>query len=168
MGQAGGGHLVFPPASASPTERLNVALRVLRDKRALYITPDLPRKAEEGVPVTLWDRVVHFPIGVMIMAMRTGAPVVFSTWFYREGLYHVQFTEPHVLMRRAGRQQEAHKGMLAFASIMDRHLRSYPDMWWNWLDKRWTRIVDDRIPCLLQCLASPRGHPEDRARRHTR
>ena len=125
----------------SPTERLNVAMRVLREKRASYVTPDLPRKAAEGVPVTLWDRIVYFPIGVMIMAIRTGAPVVFSTWFYRDGLYHVHFTEPRILPRHASRQQAAHRGMLAFSLIMDQHLRAYPEMWWNWLDKRWTRIL---------------------------
>lgn len=141
MGQAGGGHLVFPSANGSPAERLNVAMRVLRQKRALYVTPDLPRKASEGVPVTLWDRVVYFPTGVMIMAIRTGAPIVFSTWFYRDGLYHVRFTEPRVLARRGSRKHQAHEGMLAFARIMDRHLRKFPEMWWNWLDKRWTRIL---------------------------
>ncbi|GAF89780.1 unnamed protein product, partial [marine sediment metagenome] len=141
MGQAGGGHLVFPSDNASPAERLNVAMQVLRQKRALYVTPDLPRHADKGVPVTLWDRVVYFPTGVMIMALRTGAPVVFSTWFYRDGVYHVRFAEPRVLARRSDRQREAHEGMIAFARIMDQHLHEFPEMWWNWLDKRWTRIL---------------------------
>jgi len=141
MGKAGGGHLVCPQANTSPTERLNVAMRVLRQKRALYVTPDLPRKASEGVPVTLWGRVVYFPIGVMIMAIRTGAAVIVSTWYYNDGLYHVHFTEPYVLERHGDRQSQAREGMLTFARIMDQHLHAYPEMWWNWLDKRWTRIL---------------------------
>jgi lauroyl/myristoyl acyltransferase len=141
MGQAGGGHLVFPPANGSPAERINVAMGVLRQKRALYVTPDVPRKASEGVPVTIWDRIVYFPTGVMIMAMRTGAPVVFSTWFYRHGQYHVRFAAPLALAREGDRQRRAHDAIVAFARMMDQHLRGFPEMWWNWLDKRWTRIL---------------------------
>lgn len=144
MGKAGGGHLVCPQAHTSPTERLNVAMRVLRERRALYVTPDLPRKASEGVPVTLWGRLVYFPIGVMIMALRTGAPIVLSTWYYRDGIYHVHFSKPYVLERHGDRQSQARNGMLTFARIMDQHLHAYPEMWWNWLDKRWTRILRSR------------------------
>jgi hypothetical protein len=31
--------------------------------------------------------------------------------------------------------------MIAFAQMMDQHLHAFPDMWWNWLDKRWNRIL---------------------------
>lgn len=144
MGQAGGGDLVFPPANSSPAGRLNVALNVLRRRRALYVTPDLPRKANEGVPVTIWNRTVYFPTGVMIMAMRTGSPAVVATWFFHDGHYHVRFGEPMELARRGDRQHRAHQAMLAFAKTMDRHLHEHPEMWWNWLDKRWTRILRRR------------------------
>jgi lauroyl/myristoyl acyltransferase len=140
VGQAGGGHLVFPPAGGSSAERLNVAMNVLRERRALFVTPDLPRKRDEGVPVTIWNRTVYFPPGVMIMAMRTGAAVVLATWFFQDDRYHVHFEAPMLLSRR-NRREQAHEAMLAFARTMDDHLRAHPDMWWNWLDKRWTRIL---------------------------
>ena len=169
VGQAGGGELVFPPANGSPAERLNVAMSVLRRRRALYVTPDLPRKANQGVPVTIWNRTVYFPTGVMIMAMRTGSPTVVSTWFFHDGQYHVRFGEPMEVSRRGDRQHHAHQAMLAFAKTMDQHLHEHPEMWWNWLDKRWTRILrrsadsqdsatmmhgeDDAAPA--QCMLSP-------------
>ena len=143
-GQAAGGDLVFPPPNGSPAQRLNVAMAVLRKQRALYVTPDLPRKANEGVPVTVWNRTVYFPTGVMIMAMRTGSPTVVATWFFRDGHYHVRFGEPMEISRHGDRQHHAHQAMLAFAKTMDQHLHEHPGMWWNWLDKRWTRILRRR------------------------
>jgi len=141
VGAAGGGHLVFPPADASPAARLNVALGVLREGRALYVTPDLPRKPSEGVPVTVWGRRVYFPTGVMIMALRTGAAVVFAHWLYRDEQYHVRFAAPFWLERRGDRMSQAQHAMVAFGHAMDAHCRQHPDMWWNWPDKRWTRVL---------------------------
>jgi lauroyl/myristoyl acyltransferase len=83
MGQAGGGDLVFPPLNAPPAQRLNVAISILRKRRALYVTPDLPRKANQGVPVTIWNRTVYFPTGVTVMAMRTGSPMYRNVVFPR-------------------------------------------------------------------------------------
>jgi lauroyl/myristoyl acyltransferase len=140
-GQAGGGHLVFPPAGGTPAARLTVALGVLREGRALYVTPDLSRKPDEGVPVSIWNRTAYFPAGVMIMALRTGAAVVLAKWFYRGECYHVRFDAPFWLQRRGNRTDRVQQAMTAFATMMDRHLRRYPEMWWNWLDKRWTRIL---------------------------
>jgi len=160
VGQAGGGDLVFPPAKGSRAERLNVAMGVLRKRRALYVTPDLPRKANQGVPVTIWNRTVYFPTGVMIMAMRTGSPTVVATWFLHDGRYHVRFGEPMEISRRGDRQQHAHQAMLAFAKTMDQHLHEHPEMWWNWLDKRWTRIL--RRPTDSQSTAAM-THAEDDA-----
>lgn len=144
IGHAGGGHLVYPPINASPMQRLTVAMGILRAKRALYITPDLPRKPDEGVPVTIFGRTVYFPIGVVIMAMRTKAPVVFATWHYEDGLYHGSFHPPLDFSPRGDRERRAASGMAEFARLMDERLQEHPEMWWNWLDKRWTRILRSR------------------------
>jgi hypothetical protein len=34
--------------------------------------------------------------------------------------------------------------MAEFARLMDEQLHEHPEMWWNWLDKRWTRILRSR------------------------
>ena len=144
IGRAGGGHLVHPPAGATRFERLAVAIRVLREGRTLFITPDLPRKPDQGVPVTILNRTVHFPTGVPIMAMRTGAPIVIVLWCYRDGLYHVRCHEPMDFSARGKRQHRATAAVRKFAGLMDECIRQQPEMWWNWLDKRWTRIIRNK------------------------
>jgi lauroyl/myristoyl acyltransferase len=142
MGRAGGGHLIHPPANASSVEELMTTLRILRQGRALFITPDVPRKPNQGVPVTIFGRTVYLPTGVMIMAMRSGAPIVIATWHcLPDGIYHVHLHEPMDFSARGNRQARAAAGMRHFAQIMDDFLHIHPEMWWNWLDKRWSRIL---------------------------
>ena len=136
--------MVYPPADASPMQRMTVAMGILRAKRVLYITPDLPRKPDEGVPVTIFGRRVYFPAGVIIMAMRTKAPVVFAAWHYEEGLYQVHFHPPLDFSGRGDRERRAAAGMAEFGRLVDKQLHEHPEMWWNWLDKRWTRILRRR------------------------
>ncbi len=141
IGRAGGGHLVYPPAHATRSERLGVAMRILRQGRVLYITPDVPRKPDQGVPVRILGRLVHFPTGAVIMAMRTGVPIVPVVWHHHGGLYRIRCHEPMEFTGRGDRKRRAAAGMRKFAELMDNCLRQYPEMWWNWLDKRWTAII---------------------------
>ncbi len=138
IGQAGGGHLVYPPANATRAQRLNVALQILRERRMLYLTPDLLRKPDKGTPVTIFGRDVYFPTGVPIMAMRTGALVVMVFWHYHDGQYHIRFHEAMDFSGRGDRRRRAAECMSRFAKLMDECLREQPELWWNWLDKRWT------------------------------
>ncbi len=141
IGQAGTGHLVYPPANASPSQRLGVAMGVLREGRMLFITPDLPRKPSEGVAVRIMSRTVYFPAGMIIMSMRTGAPIVPTLWHYQDGRYHVRCCEPLTFSSRGNRRARAAAGVRKFAELMDEFLHEHPEMWWNWLDKRWTAII---------------------------
>jgi lauroyl/myristoyl acyltransferase len=141
IGRAGGGELIHPPTDGSRLERLMVAMKVLREGRALYVTPDLPRPPDDGVPVTILGRTVHFPTGVMVMAMRTGAAVVMCRWRYEGGRYRLYFAEPIDLAGRGDRARRIAGGMAQFAAMMDASIRAQPELWWNWLDKRWTRIL---------------------------
>ena len=107
----------------------------------LFMTPDLPRKPSEGVAVSILGRRVFFPTGMIIMAMRTGAPIVPALWHREDGVYRVRCFEPMTFNGRGDRRRRAAAGVRKFAELMDRFLRRHPDMWWNWLDKRWTAII---------------------------
>jgi lauroyl/myristoyl acyltransferase len=141
VGIAGNGHLVAPPPGATKAQRLKVALDVLRQGKMLFITPDTPRKPTEGVRVTVFDRTVHFPTGVFVMSLRTGAPVVPVVWHWNGNAYGLRYGEPIELSRGGGMKEKAERAMRHWAATVDAFLRGHPEMWWNWLDKRWTRII---------------------------
>ena len=141
IGRAGGGNLVYPPDNTTKIQRLQVAIEVFRQGKMLFITPDTPRKAQEGVPVTLFNRTAFFPIGIFIMSLRTGAPVVPTFWHWNSGTYNIRYGEPIELTRNKPLKSQAQKAMVKWAETIDLFLHEHPEMWWNWLDKRWTRII---------------------------
>lgn len=143
VGLAGEGHLVAPPPGATRAQRLQVAIDTLRQGRVLFITPDTPRKSYEGVPVTIFGREVYFPTGVFVMSLRTGAPVVPTYWYWDGGAYHIRYEEPIELTRGRPLKQQTEDATRAWARRVDEILHEHPQMWWNWLDKRWTRILRD-------------------------
>ncbi len=141
IGLAGKGHLVYPPAGASKSQRLKIAIDLLREGRLMYIAADTPRKPHEGAPVTLFGRTVHFPTGVYVMSLRTGAPVVPVVWHWEDAAYHIRYGQPITLARGRNLKKQAADATRKWAESVDEFLHEHPEMWWNWLDKRWTRIL---------------------------
>ncbi|MFC1738346.1 lysophospholipid acyltransferase family protein [Planctomycetota bacterium] len=141
IGKAGGGELIYPPNGTSKAQRLQVAIDVLRQGKMLFIAPDTPRKPHEGIPVTIFDRKAYFPTGVFIMSLRTGAPIVPGTWHWEGGKYHIHYDKPIELTRGGDLKRKAVIATQKWAEGVDSYLHKHPEMWWNWLDKRWTRII---------------------------
>ena len=141
LGKAGDGELVYPPVGATRAQKLQVAIDVLRQGKMLFIAPDTPRKSHQGIPVTIFDRTAYFPTGVFIMSLRTGAPVVPVTWHWEQDKYHIHYDSPIELTRGGDLRKKAETATLKWAQSIDSYLHKHPEMWWNWLDKRWTRII---------------------------
>jgi len=141
VGIAGEGHLVYPPPGASKPQRLRIAMDVLRQGRMLFVTPDTPRKPHQGVPVRIFGRTAYFPTGVFAMSLRTGAPVVPVVWHWEGGLYHIRYGPPIEPAGTGRIKQRLAEATRRWAAGVDEFLHAHPEMWWNWLDKRWTRIL---------------------------
>ena len=129
---------MYPPRGASRSRRLQVAIDVLCQGRLLFITPDTPRKNDDGVAVTILEREVYFPTGVFVMSLRTGVTVVPTVWHWDGGAYHIRYGQPIELKRRGGLKPQAEVATKKWAQSIDAFLHEHPEMWWNWLDKRWT------------------------------
>ncbi|MBI5725325.1 MAG: lysophospholipid acyltransferase family protein [Planctomycetes bacterium] len=134
-------HFVYTERDAEKRDRLAVSIQALREKRLLYVTADTPRKSHEGVEVSILGKKTYFPTGVFIMSLRTGAPVVPAWWVWKDGKYRISFDEPIILPRGGGITQKVEAATKEWAGRIDRFLREHPEMWWNWMDKRWMRIM---------------------------
>jgi lauroyl/myristoyl acyltransferase len=141
IGRAGEGDLVYPPKAATKAQRLQVAIDVLRRGKMLFITPDTPRKPRDGTAVTIFGRTVFFPTGVFVMSLRTGAPVVPVVWHWDGQAYRVRYGQPIELNRGGDLKRRAAAATRKWAESVDAFLQEHPEMWWNWLDKRWMRIL---------------------------
>lgn len=143
IGDAGNGELIYPPEGATKSQRLKVAIDIVRRGKMMFICADTPRKPDDGVPVTIYGRTAYFPTGVFIMSLRTGAPVVPVIWHWENGQYHIRYDNPIELSRGGDLKRKAAAATQKWAQTVDSYLHKHPEMWWNWLDKRWTRILRD-------------------------
>lgn len=141
VGRAGNGELIYPPKGGTRSQRLQVAVNVLRQGRMVFLAADTPRKPDKGVPVNILGHRAYFPTGVFVMSLRTGAPVVPAWWYWKDGIYHIHYSEPIELQRGGDLKAKAKAATQKWAEDIDKFLRKYPEMWWNWLDKRWTNIL---------------------------
>jgi len=134
--------VIYRPESSNRDEKLQPVIDVLRQGKMLFITPDTPRKQHEGVAVSILGKTAYFPAGAFVMSMRTGSPVVPVWWRWEQDCCKIHFSEPIELSRGGGRiRDKAEEGMKQWSCQLDTFIRAYPEMWWNWLDKRWTHII---------------------------
>jgi len=146
IAKAGKAELVYPPDNCTKAKRLQVAIDVLRQGKMLFLTPDTPKKPDKGVPVQIFGKTAYFPTGVFVMSLRTGAPVVPVWWHWQDGVYHIRYTEPIELQRGGQLQQKITAATRQWAEDVDSFIRKHPEMWWNWLDKRWSNIICNGHP----------------------
>jgi lauroyl/myristoyl acyltransferase len=156
IGDAGDGELIYPPEGATKAQRLQVAINIIRQGKMMFICADTPRKSDAGVPVTIYGRTAYFPTGVFIMSLRTGAPVVPVTWHWENNQYHIHYDKPIELTRGGNLKRKAAAATQKWAQAVDSYLHKHPEMWWNWLDKRWTRILrgDKRLINKIKAIGS--------------
>jgi lauroyl/myristoyl acyltransferase len=137
----------FRPRNGSMVRDLGAVLGVLRRGELLGITPDVLTSRGSGVPVAMFGRTVPLYPGMILLAMRTGAPIVTASgrWFTdprapgRERA-RVVFSEPLELPRRGDREVAVRDGLQKWCSVFETDLRRSPADWLFWLDKAWTKV----------------------------
>jgi lauroyl/myristoyl acyltransferase len=116
-------------------------IRLLRRGQVLAITPDLVVPANRGVPVAMFGREVHLLPGVVVLAMRAGAPVV-TAFADRSGpRFRVTFSEPAHFVPSRDHDRGMRRGMQTWCDALETYLKQSPENWMFWLDKRWTMAL---------------------------
>ena len=144
--RASGVGWISEPASASGSlGRLGRMAAALRAGQVLFITPDLPRKRGDGTPVRFFDREIYLPTGFALLALRSGAPLFTLVALPAGGRQRLILRGPFVTDKiergRIARQVGVHQRLQWFTSEFERFLKAYPELWYLWGDKRWTRLL---------------------------
>jgi KDO2-lipid IV(A) lauroyltransferase len=110
----------------------------------LFITPDLPQKREDGVPMRFFDREIYLPAGPALLAERTGAPLYLLSAAPSGSKQRLMVDGP-CEVGAVGRGRDARRAAVQqrlqwFATGFERFLTRQPEMWYLWGDKRWTRL----------------------------
>jgi KDO2-lipid IV(A) lauroyltransferase len=144
--------IVMRPRRGSLAGDMAAALRVLRSRHLLGITPDVLVARTSGMPVTLFGRTVSLSPGMILLAMRSGAPLVTvgGQWFTdpsapaRERA-RVTFSEPLELPKGGDREAALRDGLQRWCEQFEAYLRRSPADWQFWLDKTWSRVLRQPI-----------------------
>jgi KDO2-lipid IV(A) lauroyltransferase len=112
------------------TDAAQRGLRQLRQGGLLGILGDR-EFSTHGLPVSLCGRHVVFPRGPAILSLRSGVPAI-PIFLIREGPWKFRLcVEPPMWPTTGGghRERAIHQLTQAFAQILERYLRHFPDQW---------------------------------------
>ncbi len=142
---ASGVQWIAEPAGASgPLGRLGRMAAALHAGQVLFITPDLPQKEADGVPVRLFNRTVFLPGGAGLLALRSGAEMFMLTAQPAGTRQRLIVDGPAAVepapRGKIARQRAVQEYLQFFATRFEEFLRRSPALWYLWGDKRWTRL----------------------------
>jgi KDO2-lipid IV(A) lauroyltransferase len=92
---------------------------------------------QEGIFVDFFGELACTNVGMALLALKTGAPVVpaFNTR-QADGRYRVVFEPELQLIRTGDKDRDVEKNTELFTQVIERYIRENPDHWF-WLHQRW-------------------------------
>ena len=102
----------------------------------------------KGLPVQMFGRQVTLSPGMVMLAMRAGAPLVtpLAKWLdaepgQRGARIRMWFSEPIEYSISGDRERTLRDGLQAWCRYVEDYFRREPENWMFWLDKRWGRAL---------------------------
>jgi lauroyl/myristoyl acyltransferase len=119
------------PSSDKPVEFAVCTFNALRAGELVAFQGDRDPD-RKGVMVEFFGRKAYFPTGPVILAMKTGAPLVPAfTIMGKNGLYH-PVAEPEVELVSSGDfDKDVEDNVSKVAKIIEKYVRKYPAQWFN-------------------------------------
>jgi KDO2-lipid IV(A) lauroyltransferase len=112
-------------------------LNLLKEGKVVGVLLDQNVAWQEGVFVDFFGELACTNIGMALLALRTGAPVLPAFSIRQEdGRYRV-IIEPEIPLIRSGdKEADVERNTELFTRVIERYVREYPDHWF-WLHQRW-------------------------------
>jgi KDO2-lipid IV(A) lauroyltransferase len=112
-------------------------LRLLKEGEVVGVLLDQNVAPQEGIFVDFFGALACTNVGMALLALKTGAPVVpaFNTR-QADGRYRVFFEPELQLIRTGDKDRDVEKNTELFTQVIERYIRENPDHWF-WLHQRW-------------------------------
>ena len=104
---------------------------------AILSDQDIPKLG--GVYVSFLDRLAYTPTGIVLLALKTGAPMV-PMFIIRlpDGRHRITFREPIELVHTGKKNWDILLNTIRYTDVIEKMVRAYPDQW-MWFHNRWRR-----------------------------
>lgn len=129
------------PRQSSLLADTRACLKILKSGAILGVTPDLPVGPENGVPVNLFDRTMHFKAGAVALAFYSKAPLIYFEPVWHGDRFVLRWQRAPDPSDYSDRHEAVRHGMQAWCDFVEAHLERQPEDWLFWLDKNWTRLL---------------------------
>ncbi len=154
---AGVNVIAEPRQDRDPGVRARICMNVLREGGILFITPDLALRRDAAPPVRLFDRTISLPAGPATMALRTGAALIPLFARADSDRTRIVFDRPLLepaTQRDRSRAGAAESALRQWATRFEDFVRTDPQCWFLWADKRWTAALNAKPE---ECTAAHTG-----------
>ena len=117
-------------------------LKTLKNNEVVGILADQDVRKLDGVFVEFFGRPAYTPTAPVLIAMKTGAPLI-PARIVREGRKHrIVVDEPIPLRRSGDREADLVHNTQAWSRVIERYIREHPDQW-VWMHRRWRTRPED-------------------------
>jgi len=90
----------------------------------------------DGQFVPFFGRKASAPVGAALLALKTGAPMIYSQTVLKNGHYVVEFKEIQTSDLDGPTPENLWELTRRFTEILEENIRKYPDQWF-WMHRRW-------------------------------
>ena len=124
----------FPPAGASRGKKrggeLAVAPLQTHLEHLLGVLGDREMSGNEGLPLSMFHRMLLLPKGPAALSIRSQLPVL-PTFLIREGTWKFRlYFEPAIWPRRENTHEASIRGMVErYAAVIERYVKRFPEQW---------------------------------------
>lgn len=115
------------------------SLKCLKENGILFLLTDLNVSSGGGVYVDFFGRMVPTFKGPVVLAMRTGAPILPIFIVREDGERHRIIIDLPVNLEQTGdMDKDTFTNLTKLSKISESYIRKYPDQWW-WIHRRWRK-----------------------------
>jgi len=126
---------VKPIYSTPPRQSVQDSLKVLRNNEILCVLLDQHFGSGSGVYVDFFGRKAATATGPVILARRTGAPVLPVFTIREDDQYRIMI-EPPVVLEKEDDEAAITRDVAKLTGIIEDYVRRYPTEW-GWMHRRW-------------------------------
>jgi KDO2-lipid IV(A) lauroyltransferase len=123
---------------------LRKSLNILKSNKVLGVVADQDVDSVDGVFVNFFGRPAYTPVGPVVMAMLSGAPLVPTFMIRNNGRFRLFAEDPIYIEESGNRKQDIIKYTQKWSDVIEKHVRTYPSHW-VWMHKRW-KTKPEKIP----------------------
>lgn len=129
-------------------------VRALKRNDLLGLHPDQDIRRLPGTYVTFFGRPAWTPVGPVLTAKVSGAPMIPSFLIRRGMKYRVEFGDRIPLVFTGDRRRDAYVNTQRWSDVYEEYIRRYPDQW-TWNHSRWKTRPSDVPPAFRRFATFP-------------